>query len=1040
MFDRKGKSSLFVFIIQLLLVPAAFSGSSYSLFETGQVRPLAMSPDGQRLFALNTPDNRLEIFKIKQNGALEYESSVLVGMEPVALAVRNNDEVWVVNSVSDSVSIVNVGGGARQVIKTLLVGDEPMDIVFAGKYNERAFITTAHRGQNSPVDPALTTPGVGRADVWVFDVSDVETDASLGGTPLTIITLFTDSPRALTVSADGSKVYAAGFKTGNKTTTIPETVVTDNGGVPLASLNVDTDGNGVPEAHMTDIAGNMQPLTGLIVQHNGENWVDEAGRAWDHLVNFNLPDKDVFVIDADADMPVEIEAISGVGTIIFNMISNPVNGKVYVTNTEALNLKRFTGFAGTLPATADADAADYTTLNGHFAESRITVLDGGNVTPIHLNKHIDYSVCCADLPNDENARSLAQPMDMAISRDGKTLYVAAFGSGKVGVFDTAALENNTFVPDAASQIQLSGGGPAGLALNEENNLLYVLTRFDNAISVIDINTNTEISHITMYNPEPAHIIAGRRYHYDASLTSSHGDSSCALCHVFGDMDQLAWSLGDPSGDVVLNPSAAGFTDGPSDLAINHEAFGLPISPHFAPVKGPMMTQSMRGMANHGAMHWRGDQTGGNLEADGSQEYNIQPDMGIYNERLAFSKFNNTFMTLQGRSARLPTEAMNEFTDFALELMYPANPIRHLDNSLTPAQQAGKDFFFDPSKVVDTSFNCSGCHVVDRDFNRGLTNKPGVFGTDGRNTFAFIQQFLKVPHLRNLYNKVGMFGMPNSRKYLADDPFTGMDPTWDPNVPEDFQKISNYLFFGNDNVHTGDQIKGFGYTQDGSTDTIFRFHNTNGFLPRAPGTVSPLDPGNGNALPISPEGMEIRRNLEQYMMVFPSNFFPIMGQQVTLTENNGDIAGPRIDLMIARANLGECDLVAQKEMQGFLYQGDGTFAQDTMQKEPITDAALRQQAGSYVNITYTCTPPGSGMRIALDRDEDGILNGDERLAGTDPADPGSIPAMYAVPLGYGNMFNISAWQIFYGLDVFLTTLNRPEFYSPHIGHPLNIQSW
>jgi len=170
----------------------------------------------------------------------------------------------------------------------------------------------------------------------------------------------------------------------------------------------------------------------------------------------------------------------------------------------------------------------------------------------------------------------------------------------------------------------------------------------------------------------------------------------------------------------------------------------------------------------------------------------------------------------------------------------------------------------------------------------MTDKPGVFGTDSRNTFSFIQQFLKIPHLRNLYNKVGMFGMPNSRKYLADDPFTGMDPTWDPNVPEDFQKIANHLFFGNDNIHTGDQIKGFGYTQDGSTDTIFRFHNTNGFLPRAPGTVSPLDPGNGDALPISPEGMEIRRNLEQYMMVFPGNFFPIMGQQVTLTKNNGNV--------------------------------------------------------------------------------------------------------------------------------------------------------
>ena len=45
------------------------------------------------------------------------------------------------------------------------------DIVIAGSGRNRAFITTAHRGQNNPLDPQLTTPGVGRADVWVFDIA-----------------------------------------------------------------------------------------------------------------------------------------------------------------------------------------------------------------------------------------------------------------------------------------------------------------------------------------------------------------------------------------------------------------------------------------------------------------------------------------------------------------------------------------------------------------------------------------------------------------------------------------------------------------------------------------------------------------------------------------------------------------------------------------------------------------------------------------------------------------------------------------------------
>ena len=129
-------------------VPAQ-SQSSFTLFESGQVRPLALSPDGTHLFAVNTPDNRLEIFRVRQHG-LKHIDSIPVGLEPVAVAARSNTEVWVVNHLSDSVSVVNVHPPhARRVMRTLLVGDEPRDIVFAGPRHTRAFITTAHRGQNT---------------------------------------------------------------------------------------------------------------------------------------------------------------------------------------------------------------------------------------------------------------------------------------------------------------------------------------------------------------------------------------------------------------------------------------------------------------------------------------------------------------------------------------------------------------------------------------------------------------------------------------------------------------------------------------------------------------------------------------------------------------------------------------------------------------------------------------------------------------------------------------------------------------------------
>src|ERR1700744_2675931 len=79
------------------------SANPYTLFETLQVRPLAVSNDGRLLFAANTPDNRLEVFSV-DGERLRPVGSVEVGLEPVAVAVApGGNEVWVVNHLSDSV-------------------------------------------------------------------------------------------------------------------------------------------------------------------------------------------------------------------------------------------------------------------------------------------------------------------------------------------------------------------------------------------------------------------------------------------------------------------------------------------------------------------------------------------------------------------------------------------------------------------------------------------------------------------------------------------------------------------------------------------------------------------------------------------------------------------------------------------------------------------------------------------------------------------------------------------------------------------------
>src|SRR5262245_29973367 len=85
------------------------SAQSYVHFEARHVHPIGLSPDGTKLFVLNSPDARLSVFDVSNaaNPAPVLIAEIPVGLEPVSLRARTNDEVWVVNELSDSVSIVS---------------------------------------------------------------------------------------------------------------------------------------------------------------------------------------------------------------------------------------------------------------------------------------------------------------------------------------------------------------------------------------------------------------------------------------------------------------------------------------------------------------------------------------------------------------------------------------------------------------------------------------------------------------------------------------------------------------------------------------------------------------------------------------------------------------------------------------------------------------------------------------------------------------------------------------------------------------------
>jgi hypothetical protein len=438
------------------------------------------------------------------------------------------------------------------------------------------------------------------------------------------------------------------------------------------------------------------------------------------------------------------------------------------------------------------------------------------------------------------------------------------------------------------------------------------------------------------NPEPASVVQGRPLLYDANFSSANGEASCASCHIFADKDELAWDLGNPDDPVTSSPIparlASGLEIGLFQLVTTFPGAlinGTGNPAEFHPMKGPMTTQTLRGLVNAGAMHWRGDRANGFFGVD----TRTQPP---FDANLSFNNFIVAFEGLLGRASMPTSQEMQRFTNFQLQVQLPPNPIRALDNSLNAAQAAGAAFYFGARRSdgiaigADAGFNCNGCHVVD--------SAKGFFGTDGRASFEGITQIFKIPHLRNIYTKIGMFGFPDSR-----------------------------FFDVNESGNLGDQVRGFGLTNDGVVDTVDRFLSAIVFRNNL------LGPGVG--IP----NAQTRRDLEQYVLAFDTDLAPIVGQQITLTNTNGAVVNPRIDLLIARARapfasqiLGgaatECDLVAKVasggRVRGYFYEvASGTWDPDDGSPN-IADSTLRAMAATAgQEVTFTAVPPGSGRRIA-----------------------------------------------------------------------------
>lgn len=682
-------------------------------FESAHVHPLEIAPGRSLIAAVNTADHRLEVYRFDGPDDLAPMGSVPVGIEPVSVRGRTAREFWVVNRVSDSISVVDIN--TMNVVRTINVGDEPGDVVFA---EGRAFVSCGTDNQ-----------------VWVYDVSD------LSAAPA-IIDIEGEDPRAL--ATDGRTVYGAIFNAGNGTSVLNHAIVTRESINPYPSDTYPWGNNPPPNSDMdfdppvnpallVDADGNgeldrpMPPSSMILKQDAGGNWFDDNGRDWNAGPTWTLNLHAMFAIDADSLAVTYTEGL---------LTTQPAidvarNGTVAIVGTEAFNQVRFEPV-----------------LNGRFAISAIGyVRPDGAVAVEDLNPHLagllpapgalnfEGLLPFEPLSPEERAVSLGDPRGVASSPDATWQLVTGRGSNNI-----------VKVSPDGTRLGLGtvGAGPTGVVIDAARERAYVLNRFDATISTVHLSTLDEMSTTSFHDPTPQTIRDGRAVFYNTHLSSGLGHVSCQTCHVDGATDLLSWDLGDPSGEMKeFNQTC--IADAPQCDELD-----------WHPMKGPMATQTLFGIIGTEPLHWRGDRE--DLAAFnpafehllGAGEISAG-QMDAFEALVSELRYPpNPWRELDGA---LPAVGFGGGDPARGEILFmaplpggmalamgPGHPT--ITGTLPKQQMAMGD--------EPTGLNCIACHALPTGTNSQIMRTIGAPG----NGIGFIPHLTKVAQLRDLYRKDG----------------------------------------------------------------------------------------------------------------------------------------------------------------------------------------------------------------------------------------------------------------------------------------------
>ena len=451
-------------------------------------------------------------------------------------------------------------------------------------------------------------------------------------------------------------------------------------------------------------------------------------------------------------------------------------------------------------------------MRGHIAESRITVIDpaAGSVTPRHLNTHIDYTQDGTPAEAREEPRVPAGHGRLAATARRCTSPRRARASSASS--RPRELEADTFVPSAANQVALTGGGPTGLVARRRAAAAPTCSRASTTrISIVDLRERREIGARRDVQPRAGQ----RRQRAAASSTTrrsprSHGDSACASCHIGGDFDSLAWDLGNPDGIVDADPRAVHRSiradrrrsSAPRRRSYNH------------PLKGPMTTQSLRGMANHGAMHWRGDRNGGNGRHAADRPA----------QRAAEHRHLRRAGRVQVVQRRVPgllgaQRAARRRRHAGVHRLHPAGDLS-AEPDPQPRQLAdrraagGPRLLLQPARRTAQELPSDSLPQLQR-----LPHARSATATRGRRRQAGLLRHRRPLSFENEPRSSRSRTCATCTRRSA---CSGWPTTFDPadtrGLPLDVPAAAVQR-----RAFQGDQVRGFGFLHDGSVDTVFRFH-------------------------------------------------------------------------------------------------------------------------------------------------------------------------------------------------------------------------